>query len=140
MQLGDTRDFANLTAEQLKVEPDGSFEIIASADEHPGNWLPLDPAARQIVIRQYFKDWERETPAAFQIERLDADASPPAPLESAEMAAVLDDAANWVNTSTRFWAEWMPELRWKYSYAVFWAVIILIAAIQTWILRRMKML
>ena len=111
MQLGDTGDFANMTAEQVDVDPQGRFEIIASRDPQPGNWLPLDERARQIVIRQYFKDWERETPAAFQIERLDADASPPAPLESAEMAAVLDDAANWVNTSTRFWAEWMPELR-----------------------------
>ncbi|MBW2423444.1 MAG: DUF1214 domain-containing protein [Deltaproteobacteria bacterium] len=111
MQLGDTRDFANLTAEDVEVDADGRFEIIASPERQPGNWLPLDPEARQIVIRQYFKDWENEVPATFQIERIDDAGEPPDPLASAEMAGVLDDAAHWVRTSTDFWGTWIPELR-----------------------------
>lgn len=111
MQLGDTGDYANLTAEQIEVEDDGTFEIIASATPHEGNWLPLDARARQIVIRQYFKDWATEVPATFQIERVPALEEPPARLGSAEMARVLDDAGNWVKTSTDFWGGWVPELR-----------------------------
>lgn len=118
MQLGDTADFANLTAEQIETDADGCFEIIASGEAHPGNWLPLDERARQIVIRQYFKDWENEEPATFQIERIEEESPPAAPLEaeggrnaSPGVAAILDDAANWVRTSTEFWGGWMPELR-----------------------------
>ena len=116
MQLGDTRDFANLTAEQVKVEPDGTFEIIASRKKHPGNWLPLDPEARQIVIRQYFGDWENEVPATFEIVREDGEGEAPELLEAHQMAAILDDAGNWVRTSTEFWSEWVPELRQNYKH------------------------
>jgi len=116
MQLGDTGDYANMTADQVEVDSKGRFEIIASKQPHPGkNWLPLDERARQIVIRQYFKDWEAEEPATFLIEEVDAPERPPAPLDSAEMARILDDAANWVRTSTEFWAGWIPELRTNYS-------------------------
>ncbi|MCH2169940.1 DUF1214 domain-containing protein [Myxococcota bacterium] len=111
MQLGDTRDFANLTAEQLDLAPDGSFEILVSREEQSGNWLPLHEDARQVVIRQYFHDWEKEEPATFQIERIGAQGDSPEPLEASEMAAILDDAANWVQTSLEFWGEWVPELR-----------------------------
>ncbi|MFP8877566.1 MAG: DUF1214 domain-containing protein [Myxococcota bacterium] len=116
MQLGDTRDFANLTADELEISEDGSFEIIASRQEHPGNWLPLDPEARQIVIRQYFGDWEREEPATFEILREGGQGESPPALEAHEMASILDDAGNWVETSTRFWGEWLPELRENYRH------------------------
>jgi hypothetical protein len=116
MQLGDTGDYANMTADQVEVDAQGRFEIIASPDPQPGkNWLPLDERARQIVIRQYFKNWDEEEPATFLIEQIDAPLKPPAPLESAEMARILDDAANWVRTSTDFWSGWIPELRANYT-------------------------
>ncbi len=114
MQLGDTANFATMTADQIEVDADGRFEIIASRERQPGNWLPLDENARQIVIRQYFKDWENEIPASFQIDRVEDVGEPPAPLRSAEMARILDDAANWVRTSTEFWGTWIPALRAQY--------------------------
>ena len=116
MQLGDTGDYANLTAEEIDVDDDGRFEIIASQEPQPGkNWLPLDERARQIVIRQYFKDWAKEDPATFQIEQIGGPEDPPAPLESGEMAGILDDAANWVRTSVDFWGGWIPEIRANYT-------------------------
>jgi hypothetical protein len=117
MQLGDTGDYANLTAEEIELNSDGTFEIIASAKPQPGkNWLPLDERARQIVIRQYFKHWDREEPATFLIEQIDGPEEPPAPLESSEMARILDDAANWVRTSTDFWGGWVPEIKANYTH------------------------
>lgn len=116
MQLGDVGDYANMTAEQLDVAEDGTFEIIASTTPAPGkNWLPLDPRARQIVVRQYFKDWETEIPATFAIEQIEGPVEPPEPLGNAEMARMLDDAANWVRTSVDFWGGWVPELRQNYT-------------------------
>ena len=37
MQLGDSANYATLTSEQIETEEDGSFEVVASAKEHPGN-------------------------------------------------------------------------------------------------------
>ena len=59
MHMGDVRNFAAMSAEELEIEPDGTFEILVSAEQQRGNWLPLHPDATQIVIRQYFYDWER---------------------------------------------------------------------------------
>lgn len=76
-----TRDFG--------IDPDGSFEIIFSADRQPGNWIPLDPDSdnNQIQFRQIHLDWDRELPAELHIERLDIeDARPPWEHGEQEMA------------------------------------------------------
>jgi hypothetical protein len=111
MQLGDDRNFATLSAHQLACEPDGSFEILASAEEQPGNWLPLHPEARYMAVRQYFYDWEHEEPASFQIAALHARGEAPPPLDPTGAARMLDDAGEWIETSTRFWNEWVAALR-----------------------------
>lgn len=113
MHLGDVRNFATLRAEDLVLEPDGRFEIVASA-ERPAdavNWLPLDPDAAQIVIRQYFYDWENEESARFTIECIDTLGEPPAPPSPVSMSRILDDAGHFAEVTTRFWAEWMPQMR-----------------------------
>ncbi len=75
--LGDVND------RQLTIAPDGSYSLVLSATEHPGNWLPLDPAAHCLVVRSYF---QLETSAQndpgvcvrIDIETLDGrDPSPP---------------------------------------------------------------
>ena len=45
MQLGDPRNFATLHSSDLRVEPDGRFEIVLSAKRRPGNWVELHPDA-----------------------------------------------------------------------------------------------
>jgi hypothetical protein len=45
----------------MEISPDGSFEIIASTEPQPKNWLKLEPGAGGIVTRHYF---ERDTPVA----------------------------------------------------------------------------
>ena len=72
---------ANVSDAELVFEPDGSFEIILSAERPEGaaNWLRLEPAAATLVARQYFADWATETPARFNIEPLEPVGPPPAP-------------------------------------------------------------
>ena len=62
----------NVSDAELVFEPDGSFEIILSAERPEGaaNWLRLAPAAATLVARQYFADWATETPARFNIAPL----------------------------------------------------------------------
>lgn len=111
MQLGDDRNFATLTASQIEAEPDGSFEIRLSAAPQGKNWLPLHPDAKYVVIRQYFHDWEGEEPAEFHIVRVGQEGLPPPLPAPAASAQLLDDAGEWIETTTRFWNQWVRQLR-----------------------------
>ncbi len=114
MQLGQVRNFATLEASGLRLEPDGSFELHLGGKRREGNWLPLDPAATQVLIRQYFCDWEREIPASFEIECLGREGLPPPRLEPDAAARMLDDAGRHIAGSAAFWDEWVVALREKY--------------------------
>jgi hypothetical protein len=114
MQLGAPRNFAARAASALRVEPDGRFELWLGGPERDAcNWLPLDPDARWILVREYFVDWEREAPASLAIERADAD-PPPLARDADRVAAQLARAGEWVEATARFWSEWVAELRAAY--------------------------
>ncbi len=109
MQLGDERNFATLTADEIHYDPKGRFEIALSAEPRDGNWLRLDREARYIAIRQYLCDWKDERPARFSIEcEEDPGASTMTP---ARVAALLQDAGEWTLESARFWTGWTEQLR-----------------------------
>jgi len=110
MQLGDERNFATATAEEIDCDADGNFEITLSAERRDGNWLHLDPEAHYIAIRQYLCDWRTERPARFTIECLEHPDSDQA-VTPARIAACLEDAAEWTLESARFWSEWIEPLR-----------------------------
>jgi len=111
MQLGDDRNFATLSSADLQVAPDGGFDIILSAAEHPGNWIPLHPDARYVAIRQYFYNWEQEEPAEFRIVQIGNEGRAPLPLQPAHAADMLYNAGEWIEQTTRFWNEWVVQLR-----------------------------
>jgi hypothetical protein len=90
------RDFA--------VAEDGTFEIVLSPDEHPGNWMKLDPDARLVLVRNYFlRERSAQTdPSIFveiSIEPLD-DPGPPPPLDDATFAARLRKTTDFVRSTT----------------------------------------
>jgi len=111
MQLGRDRNFATLEASQLEVAPDGSFEIALSRERQPGNWLPLHPDATQVLIRQYFQDWQREVPAEFRIFEEGAQGVPPEPESPARVARLLDEAGHWIHATASVWADWVSAIR-----------------------------
>ena len=114
MQLGQARNYATLSAHELALAPDASFEILLAAEKpagYTGNFLPLHPDARYLGIRQYFWDWQYESPARFTIERASGAGEPPPPLTPARMAELLDAAGAWTLGTARFWGEWVSELR-----------------------------
>jgi hypothetical protein len=79
------------------VDPDGSFEVVLSRDERPGNWLRLPEGPGNIVIRQYYYDWLTEQPAELTIERIDA-RYPPKPRTPADVEAGLELLVRWIRT------------------------------------------
>lgn len=99
-----------LIDEQLRVEADGSFELVISPHPHPGNWIRSTPGTYRVTFRQFFADWERETPMSAVIERDGAD-GPPAPLTAQQLGNGLRDAADWIHASVSYWADMLD--RWQ---------------------------
>ncbi len=99
-----------LDTESLQVEPDGSFEIILSQKEHPGNWLPLKPETRSLNIRQTFLDRANERPAQIDIERLDDSATPP-PYSAEQLHKHLQRVAGNLQGTVKLFADWTDSLK-----------------------------
>lgn len=114
LEDGDTpwggRVVGTLIDDQLNVEADGTFELIISPDEHAGNWIQSSPETYRVTFRQFFADWEDETPMVATIER-EGSGDPPVPLSAETLARGLRGAARWVRYSVEYWADMLDK--WK---------------------------
>jgi hypothetical protein len=79
---------ATLNDTQFDVAADGSYEIIASPEPQPRNWLRLEPGAGSITTRHYW-EWTRNVAAdpTFHVPLWIEPLEPPGP------APAMDDAA-----------------------------------------------
>lgn len=80
---------AFITEEDLQIEEDGSFSLILSESQKPGNWLKTTPDTNVLFIRQYTHDWEQTEAAELKIEAL----QPMAPRETT-VKSIRDGYAN----------------------------------------------
>lgn len=80
----------------LKLAPDGRFELFVSKEEQPGPWLRGDGDETEIVMRQYFVDRHTERPATIHLELLEPQPAP-APLDVAAYAESLDGARKMIS-------------------------------------------
>ncbi|WP_428343351.1 DUF1214 domain-containing protein [Mycobacterium sp.] len=60
----------NCLVDELDVDADGNFEAILSSEKHEGNWLSLAGDHPTLTVRNFLYDWDSETIAALQIERI----------------------------------------------------------------------
>jgi len=92
------RVVANRSQRDLRIAPDGRFELVLSPDPPDageGDFVRLEPDAVCVIARQYFSDPRAARPAAFSIEALDP-APPPQPFDDAQLAARLRAVATFV--------------------------------------------
>ena len=73
---GGRSTVAYVKIEDLEVAPDGSFEIILSKKEHPGNWIPLSDEATTLMVRETFWRKLEGERALLKIECLSEQAPP----------------------------------------------------------------
>lgn len=97
-QLGPTKRNFELDRD-VTIEEDGTFDFILSPErpeDYEGDWLPLDPGATFIWVRQIAYDWEKERDARFTIERLDVSArrERESPQQLAARMSVMSDFVN----------------------------------------------
>jgi hypothetical protein len=93
---------ASLAKDDLACDAKGGFELFLGGEERAANWLPLAPNAEFVLLRQYFDDWERETPGDFAIERVGAPAAAP-PLRSDELAGRIERLIRWLERGDALW-------------------------------------
>jgi len=67
---GSLQTCGYLDDSKMHVDAAGRFEILVSAEEQPGNWLPMTAKARTLVVRQTYLDRRNEQPARLKIERI----------------------------------------------------------------------
>lgn len=94
-----------LDARDLELGPDGTFEIVLSAKEQPGNWLPMTPATGTLIIRQTRLDWAGEQLAHVELDRI-GDPVPPAPLTPEFVDEAFQYAARLVAGGAMMFATW----------------------------------
>ncbi len=108
---------STLNDNEFDIAADGSYEIIASQEPRPRNWLKLSPDAGTITTRHYW-EWERNVAAdptfhvPLWIEPLE-DPGPAPPMDDAAVAAGIQRVINFVRGSTldfpEFSIDLMPE-------------------------------
>jgi hypothetical protein len=97
---------ATMHEEHMHIEPDGSFELVISQNEHPGNWLRSEADTRSIAIRQTFLDRPHQAHAELHIERIDDPGNPPAPLTPEELYLSLLYAGFYIKGVAEIGAGW----------------------------------
>lgn len=94
-----------LDAADLVFGADGYFEIMLSARQYPGNWIPLESLTSSLIVREFFLDRASEIPAEFEIECLGVSA-PPAPLDPVTLDRALATTAAFVKGSVDLFTGW----------------------------------
>jgi hypothetical protein len=94
-----------LDARDLRLEPDGSFELLLSRERRAGNWLPMEPDTSSLIVRQTFQDRGSEAIADLHLERLGV-TGPPPPITPAQIDRGLAAAAAYVAGTASLFADW----------------------------------
>lgn len=113
VQGGVKGTLANHYLDQFAIDADGRFEIILSAEPHPGNWIPLEPGARTLLVRQVQYHWETEGNTEIHIERPGATGVPDCLKipEPAQVAAELRALSRSLIAELEFWFDYTRMFR-----------------------------
>lgn len=99
-----------LDAKDIDVEPDGSFTIVLSSMEQPGNWLPMTADTGTLIIRQTFLDRDTELPAELRIERIGGTGQP-GNVTPALIDAGLRSTSTLVAGASLLFAKWARDFQ-----------------------------
>jgi hypothetical protein len=102
----------HLNDAEIQQEPDGSFEIVASQKEQPGNWLKMNPDTSMILLRQTFLDRRKETPVEVEIECLESE-GPPAPMDASQVEGMLMGSAMYAIGCASWFVDWVRDMKAK---------------------------
>jgi len=105
--------FGSLTADDLSTDDQGRFQVMISRikpESWAGSWLEFDPEANALLVREYFRDWDKERPGTYWVERLDPYTKSPY-VTTDETAALLEQSAKTFATRAPQWQSRMERTR-----------------------------
>ncbi len=102
---GGGRMASFLSFEDLKLGADGAFEVFASPQRHPGNWLENPSDATRILVRQVHSDWSDDIPGDVHIDRVGEEGSLRPRLTEDAMAGRLRKAAADLRAHVMVWPQ-----------------------------------
>jgi hypothetical protein len=94
-------------ASELGVRRGDDFEITLSASRAGDPWVPLDPDATMVNLREYYFDWQPQPPALVTIQRVDTLGTSPRPVTPAQVTHMLEDAAQMIERSIVYWNDYL---------------------------------
>lgn len=94
-----------LEGKDLKIRPDGTFEIILSKMPRGDNWLEITEDSSLLIVRQTFLIREEEIPAELSISNLNGKQKPD-PITPAMMDEGLKTASLFVAGAPLLFARW----------------------------------
>jgi len=83
-----------LNTTQMEANPDGTYTMILSPNEHEGNWIKLESDAVVAITRDYMNDPVNGRKAVWDIECLDE--APPYELTDEELARRFRTVVTWL--------------------------------------------
>jgi hypothetical protein len=102
---GDMAPTGHVEVGSLEVAPNGDFELLVSAREQPGNWLPMRPESDNILVRQTFRQRSAEQRAHLRIECLNPRGA--GLLEPEVFARELAQVVPFVSGTAGLFRQWM---------------------------------
>ncbi len=103
------RTDATIEATELDINPDGSFKLIISQKEHPGNWLRCAETSDNLLVRKSFKRRDVEIPAQLMITRMGVGEETPEPLSLEKVIAGLKAAPMYFGGVTQLYLRQFRE-------------------------------
>jgi hypothetical protein len=99
-----------IDSKDMHFEDDGRFEILMSCKKQPGNWLPMTPETRFVVVRQTFGDRSKERIAELSIECLNPERSNNT-LDPASLEPAFGRALGFMKSTVEMNIGWMERYR-----------------------------
>lgn len=94
----------------LKVDPDGTFEVFLTFEPRGKNWLKIEKETRLVIVRQTFADRNSEIPAEMKIINLTT-MNKPRVLATSRLDEGLKTASMFVGGASLLFTRWANNFR-----------------------------